>query len=369
MNLLKAEKVNVSKIMGIKIILLILFSFIITCHMPVKAAVILQYHHIDLTTPRSTSTSPERFSQHMNYLAENQFNVVSLETFLSALTTQESLPPKSVVITFDDGYKSIYENAYPVLKEKGFPFTVFINTQPLADNLSQFMSWEEIIELTQNKGLIANHSVTHPHLIRRLQDESFSAWRERVTNEVLKSQKLIESKVIKTVRAFAYPYGEFNLEVKKILKGVGFWAFGQQSGAASMNVDPQAIPRFPFGGNYGAMNDFILKVNSLPMPVTRVELVDEKGNQLNDHQLPPDVDRPKMRLELSDDALNVSCFGPGGALEIQSSPKGNWFVLKQDLKPGRSRFNCTAPSSKKGQFYWFSQPFIKPNPDGSWYSE
>ena len=84
-------------------------------------AVIAQYHHVDDNTPASTSISPELFVQHMQYLQENNFNVLPLESVIETLRNKEALPEKTLVITFDDGYKSIYDTAFPILRQLNFP--------------------------------------------------------------------------------------------------------------------------------------------------------------------------------------------------------------------------------------------------------
>lgn len=355
---------TVSLFLKVAITFFLLFSF------SIKATVILQYHHISNDSPKSTSTSPEQFAQHMDYLDDNNFNVISIESLMSKLEQKQPLPEKSIVITFDDGYDSIFDNAFPILKSKKFPFTVFVNTQPLKGNLSQFMTWQQLDDLTKYGGTIANHSVTHLHMIRQLKNETFLEWRKRVSDEVLNSQIELESKINNTVRAFAYPYGEYNSELKSLLEELEFYGFGQQSGAVAKSVDRQAIPRFPFGGVYGKMDDFKLKVNSRALPIERIELYSEDNQLLKDHILTTAIKRPKLKLVLRDKKLAVSCFfSPQGRMESVREERELVVYPNVDLTPGRSRYNCTAPTGDKNKYYWFSQPWIKPNDDGSWYAE
>ena len=95
---------------------------------PVQAAVVLQYHHISTETPASTSTSPEWFARHLNYLDEAGFDVVPLTELVEALRAGEPLPDKTAAITFDDGYLNNIERALPILEERGLPATVFMGT-------------------------------------------------------------------------------------------------------------------------------------------------------------------------------------------------------------------------------------------------
>ncbi|MET1255366.1 polysaccharide deacetylase family protein [Aliikangiella maris] len=338
-----------------------------------NAAVVLQYHHIDLQTPSATSISPQLFREHMAYLASNQFNVIHLAQFIEYLRTQKPFPPKTVLITFDDGYQSVATQAAPILKTYGFPFTVFINTQPITEQSSLVMTWETLGKLAANGATIANHSVAHPHMIRRLANESDAQWNKRITNEVLQAQQLIEQHFPQKIRAFAYPYGEFNLALTKILKTLGFVGFAQHSGAVAVNVDQQVIPRFPFGGNYGDINDFILKVNTQALPITDIVLLDQNNRILTEHVLTNHQHRPQLQLQLDPTfkAVDIQCYLSGqGRLTKISLAENNWiFKPEKDIPFARSRYNCTAPTKVKGEFYWFSQPWIRPLQDGSWYTE
>ena len=111
---------------------------------------------------------------HLEYLDDAGFDIVPLSDLVKLLRAGEPLPDKTAAITFDDGYISIYETAWPMLKEKGWPFTVFINTEPHDQGRSLFMSWEQLREIRSGGTTIANHGVTHPYLLRRQpgQDEA-----------------------------------------------------------------------------------------------------------------------------------------------------------------------------------------------------
>ncbi len=340
-------------------IFLVLFLFLV-CQSN-QALVVLQYHHISDDTPEITSLSPPLFKQHLDYLAEHNFQVLSLEQVISHLNNKQKFPDKSVLITFDDGYNSIYDTAFPLLKKKQFPFTVFVNTQPLNQNLKNMMSWQQLEEMRQNKATIANHSVTHSHLTNRLKNESIEAWRVRVTAEITEAQFELKQNLKTSVKAFAYPYGEYNAELKAILKDLGYIAFGQQSGAIANDSDQQALARFPFAGVYGDMADFVLKVNSLALPVLTIELFADNGNLLQDHVLDNNSKRPLLKIKLKESfkGLDLNCYlsGKGEITKIESDGY-LIFQTKNDLPVGRSRYNCTAKSEHAGRVYWFSQPWL-----------
>lgn len=327
----------------------------------VFAAVLLQYHHVDNDTPPSTSISPELFETHLEYIEENGFKVWPLPDVIGHLKASKPLPDKVVSITFDDAYSSIYRVAYPLLRERKWPFTIFVATEPVEQKLNSFISWAELKEMSENGATIANHTHSHAHLVRRQENESETAWLARVHDEISKAEVLIEQHLGKAEKLFAYPFGEYTSEVQTLLNNLGYTAFGQQSGAIGSNMDTTALPRFPMTNVFGAMKQFKTKVASLPMAVRTLE-PDVKivtGNEL----------AGGLSLQFVSEHPNIACFFEGKPLDVQQSNKHISIENLPDLPVGRSRINCTAPSDKQGRFYWFSHSWIKPNPDGSWYAE
>lgn len=345
-------------------ILLFKIVFLLALAQQANALVVLQYHHVSNETPKITSISPELFAQHMAYLKENKFDVWSMETLVDALSNGKDLPNKTAVITFDDGYISIYEQAWPLLKRYNYPFTIFVNTQHHDKPSKQFMSWDQLKTLSDQGVTIGNHSESHSYMVRRLENESQKQWRARVESEISDAQKNIDAKVGKQPKVFAYPYGEYNLELKGILKARDYIAFGQQSGAVSPSDHLQILPRFPFGGEYGDNEDFKIKVESIPFPFFKESFFDEKNKPFNAPILPKDTTRPILKLELGDAQLaaKIQCFGSGvGALPVQREDGAKEIMIQaqKSLKGERARYNCTAPF-KSGVFYWYSTTFIFP---------
>jgi peptidoglycan/xylan/chitin deacetylase (PgdA/CDA1 family) len=344
-----------------------------------NAVVILQYHHISETTPRSTSTTPEMFAAHLEHIHKQGYAIVPLENIVALLKDGKPLPDKTAVITFDDGYESVYSQAFPLLKKYDYPFTVFVNTKPLGQQLSQFVTWQQLREMAQSGATIANHSLSHPHLLRKKDKETDQQWLDRISNEVMSAEKTIEKETQQQHKMFAYPYGEYNKAVQGLMKKLGFVSFGQQSGPVGEGVDLQAIPRFPFGGQYGAIEDFASKLASLAMPIEGVQVIDGQGKTIDDVILPSYESQPKLALQISDAKLakNIACYASGqGAIQVtvtkQDKPVVTNIVFahpKAELPVGRSRINCTAPSGEPGRFYWYSQLFIRKLANGEWYPE
>ncbi len=332
-----------------------------------SAAVVLEYHHVSNNTPKSTSISPEQFEAQMDYLANNHFNVVPLTDLAEKLRKGEPLPDKTVAITFDDSYATVYHAAYPLLKKRGWPFTFFVNTDAVGKS-NLFVSWDQLRDMSKHGVTIANHSTAHHHLVRLKPGENRSQWRARITDEIERAQEKIQKEIGVAPKIFAYPFGEYDIPVQKILKKLDYIAFGQQSGVLYTNGDLQAVPRFPFGGSFTELDDFILKVNSLPMPVVKSSFYRDKSTPLN-NLIVKEGDKPWLVLELTDEKLlkKINCFATGqGAITVEIIGKQLWVQAKHPLKQGRMRYNCTAMSEQKGRFYWFTQQWLATDKEGGW---
>jgi len=328
----------------------------------VLAAVVLQYHHVSNTTPAITSISPDDFAAHMAYLHDNQFNVVSIESLFDTLGSDRVLPDKTVVITFDDAYLDILENAMPILAKYQFPSTIFVATE-LVGSSTQYLNWQQLQYLYANGVTIANHTVSHTHLLRMQENETEQVWRKRVQAEILDAQTTLANHIGETPKVFAYPYGEYNAAVVHIIDELGYVAFGQQSGAIDHGSNKTFLPRYALSGIYTDIETFKTKLMTLPLPTT---------DEFIEPLLESNVARPPLHLKLKNTDLslhNLVCYGPAGQTHIDfHSPQEITATTTADVPVGRSRYNCTK-RHKSGRYYWFSQPWIRKNPDGTWYPE
>jgi biofilm PGA synthesis lipoprotein PgaB len=352
-----------------KIMLCLCSLLLITAQ--VQAAVVLQYHHVSEDTPVATSVSPALFREHMAHIRESGYAVVPLEELSRRLEEGEPLPDKTVAVSFDDGFESIYRVAFPILKEYGWPFTVFVNTRPHDQGLSQFASWEQLREMAAAGATIANHTYSHLHMLRHLPGETDAQRLERIREEVSRADRTITREIGKPSRLFAYPYGEYDRATQGLLASMGFVAFGQQSGPLSARDHLQALPRFPFGGPYGTIEDFRTKLASLPMPLAAVDVYTGKQH-LQDTILPSGETRPRLEIQLENESLarRVQCFASGqGAIPLRVEGAKVIAQVEKPLSVGRSRYNCTAASEQSGRFYWYSHVFIRKQANGEWYPE
>ena len=148
--------------------------------------VLLLYHRFSDEGPQSTSTSPAVFEKHLEYLYENGYNVLPLGQVIEALKMQGVLPKKCVSLTADDGFLSIYTDAYPLLVKYQMPMSIFVSTESIDKKYTLMLSWKQLQEMTDLVD-VYNHSVKHLHLVGQ------SA--EVVQSEITQAQQRIQQEI------------------------------------------------------------------------------------------------------------------------------------------------------------------------------
>ena len=329
-----------------------------TCTPP--HAVILVYHHVSDNTPSSTSVSPALFERHLDYLDDNGFRIMALPQVVAKLRAGEDLPDSVVVFTFDDGYESVYSEAFPRLKKRGWPFTVFVCPESINNSQGPVVTWDQLREMSLEGATVGNHGLNHEFMNRRRADENLDIQVSRLELELIFSRKQIGDQYLPVMDLLAYPYGEYSPEVQRLVRKLGWVAFGQQSGAAGANCDFTCLPRFPMVGDFASLDNFGTKVSSLPLPTSTVVRMDPNL----------EVEEAKKEAPTLSLMLETDCLGDGEVVAF-SGAQGEipciWLDRKlgflqikapNPLPPGRSRYNVTAPVTGTNRWYWFSQMWI-----------
>jgi len=343
----------------------LLLAAIGTPALAATSAVVLEYHHVSADGPESTSVDPDTFEAHMNYLATHDFHVWPLPKLVSRIRAGEDVPDRTVAITFDDAYRSVYTEAFPRLRARGWPFTVFVSPGYIDGDYSHYVSWDQLRTMARHGASIGNHSLHHPHLVHQRRDETREQWLGRVRHEIAGAQQRLEAEITQPAHLLAYPFGEFSPPVQDIARDLGLTAFGQQSGAFGPESDFTALPRYPIATAFASLDSFALKVHSRPLPVAST---DPASGMLG-----PDARVPELRLTLAKGPYRprtIRCYMGGEPIDV-SLDDGNPPVLHvratQPIGPGRTKYNCTAPSTDSGSWFWYSFLWMKPRADGSWY--
>ena len=204
-------------------------------------AVILMYHSIDNNNEFFT-VSPDEFERQLEHLRKNNFNVIKLGELANSVKNN-SIKPNTVVLTFDDGFKDNYTNAFPILKRLSFPATIFITTSLINSSISgrngthfNLLDRDEIKEMSDS-GLVEIGAHCHNHV--KLAKLSAA----EITNELSVSKKILEEITGSTVNSLAYPYGSFNEEVKAISLKYFNIACSVEKGRINMGSDPMEFKR------------------------------------------------------------------------------------------------------------------------------
>jgi peptidoglycan/xylan/chitin deacetylase (PgdA/CDA1 family) len=220
---------------------------------------ILCYHRFGPRKDKLVMTAGA-FDAQMAYLYKNGYRVIRLSDLIAFLKGKKAVPRKAVVITLDDGYKSAYTIAYPILGKYGFPATIFIYTDYIGARAG--LTWREIEEMVAS-GLIEiqPHSKSHSNLGLRDAREDKTEYRERVEREVLVPTREIAKRISTLPYAYAYPYGDTNEFVIECIKDRGLrLGVTVQPGGNPSFAYPFMLHRTMIFGNHG-MEEFKARLN------------------------------------------------------------------------------------------------------------
>src|SRR5437899_10116373 len=199
------------------------------------------YHRlVDKIRYPGTEITPAAFEAEMKELKDRGITVISMQDLLAWKKGEKNIPPRSAVVTFDDGWKSQYEVAWPIMKRYGYPFTMFIYTEGVRGGSlggGEAITWEQLADMRDNGVDIEAHSATHQDLREghtimvanpggkrsrtKLTGPPYEQW---VQNEVVGSKELLEQRLGIKVNCFAVPFGNYNEHVKELARTAGYEA-------------------------------------------------------------------------------------------------------------------------------------------------
>lgn len=249
-----------------------------------EVVVLLMYHHISNRPVGKITITPELFRQHLDILQKEGYQVISLEQYASFLEGKSTIPNKSVVITFDDGYESFYTYAYPELLKRHMPATNFIIVS-LVGNLQEplpRLTWSQMKEM-QNHGMsfyphsFSSHYLAHTYpygkqkscLAGRIWLPSQNRWEtkseyiNRVNSDFQKAKEVMEQELGKPMLHYCWPYGQDSPLALKIGRSVGFKYFYYVNNRP-FYADPPFfyIPRFNAGNIHVSRQTFFKRMDT-----------------------------------------------------------------------------------------------------------
>ncbi len=182
---------------------------------------ILCYHRFGPGDNSSMNISPGLFQEQMKYLKENGYRAITPEDLLNFLEYRRQIPKRAVLITIDDGFKSAYDVAWPILRRYGFPATLFVYTDYVGIS-KKAITWDELRLLKANGFTIGSHSVAHSDLTKIQEDETREAFQKRLEKEIFTSKKILDKKLNQDTFIFSFPYGRYNPKLMEMTRDAGY---------------------------------------------------------------------------------------------------------------------------------------------------
>ena len=310
------------------------------------SAVILMYHRFGETAFPSTNIRLEQFEAHIAELSSGPYTVMSVPDIVAAIREGRELPDRTVGITIDDGYRSIYTEAWPRLRRAGFPFTVFVSTDPVDREFPDFMNWDQVRELQEGGVTIGGHTSTHLHMAANSV--------ERNRSDLAHSNARYVSELGAVPALFAYPFGEASSQVEQTVRDAGYTsAFGQHSGPFDASADGYYMPRFALNEAFGDMDRFRLVTNALPIPYSDMTPANPTLTQN-----PPIFGFTRTAETPQINGLACYAADQGQVRVEQIGPRIE--VRMNGLFPsGRARINCTG-LGRDGRWHWLGMLYYVP---------
>jgi peptidoglycan/xylan/chitin deacetylase (PgdA/CDA1 family) len=309
---------------------------------PGNSVTVLIYHRFGEERYPTTNVSVEGFREQLTYLRDNNYQVLELAELYRYLQEKKELPEKAAVITIDDGYKSVYQHAWPLLQSFGYPFTIFVYVKATDNKHWDYMTWDQVREL-QAKGVdFQSHGYGHHRFGTRPAEMDEQEYRDWIATDFAKSTKIMERELGVKPRFLALPYGEYNQTVIDAAKKAGFEAvFPQDPGSVSNDSDLFSIPREPIlGNNWSTIEHFATVLNRTDLPLDTMvpgieRLTTQAPTEFSVRLLYPDQYRPGTL------GIYVSELG-----WQQATVEGDTIRITND-KPLQRRLNRVAVSGRE----------------------
>src|SRR3979411_69162 len=311
--------------------------------------IVLLYHRFE-DRPAELVTTQNDFRAQMKALKEYGISVVSMQDVQAWRNREKAIPAKSAIITIDDGWNSQYYVAWPILKEFGYPFTLFIYTQWVGTG-GKAMTWAQLEEMRDAGVDIEAHTVSHHDLRHAPRGQDYTTWLHK---EVYGCKETLESKLGVKIIAFPFPYGFHNEVVRKTAKEAGyemqFTVYGRHM---DINVPTDQIGRYAIdslkGDIFKAALDFGTTDGTQPggdtsQPASASMLTEP----LNDQQ----ITEPKPTIKAKSVEMRISGFGLVPAV-YDPKTKLVTYVFTQKLVPKMYTVILTAKvNGKKVETRW-----------------
>jgi len=300
------------------------------------------YHEILPKSDNYLAVSPQQFEEHLKIIRDQNYTPISLNQFHLFLEGKTLLPPKPVVLTFDDGNLSVYRYGLPLLRKYRMTAAFFVNTERVGQ--SGQMSWEQLKELVRYGFEVQSHTHTHDFLLAR-RGESHSNYLKRMEKELHYSAQLLEQKLGKPVKYLAFPYGWYDKEVIDLAVKYGYKAMFTVNGGPNIaSSSPYTLRRWVVYQNDRQI-DFIHQLESLNLPLQAISPAQGEAvtaDSIYFKAQVPDLDKKWLRF---------------------------YFKMRSDISPARMSFqNLVSETPFKLEKEFNSVLLQVQDADGKWYA-
>lgn len=311
---------------------------------------ILGYHDFSETAPETAMRiRTSKFRKQMEVIRQLGIAVIPMADFTAWKRGEKQIPEKSIVITFDDGWKSVYTDAFPILKEFGYPYTLFLYKN-YVDGGGKALTIPMIEEMIANGATIGSHSVSHPYpvAVKNQRKKGPDAYDAYLRKEMGESKRFLEAKLNTTVATYAYPGGFYTEEMLPLGLEFGYHhLFTVLPGKVKLSLPDSALPRYIILGNYDKIFELATNfrdgqgsgstlaeasaglIQSTPHPVTP-----QPGAIINSRL--PEISADLSKVENLDPAtlvMKVSGFGQVPAAFTAETSKLSWQVNRRLRQP------------------------------------
>lgn len=213
---------------------------------PAEGVSVLMYHMIGDIPDNGAVLTEANFRAQLELIRQNGFHPITMQELYAYVTEGAPLPEKPVCITFDDGYADNFSLVYPLMKEYGYPWTVFVITGDVGK--PGRMTWDELREMAESRAVtIASHTATHPHLAEISAEEARA--------DILAAQQALREKLGIENRWLAFPYGSYDADVIDIAKSLGIqMVVTSDSGRVHTGDNPYTLRRAWIGNEVDGNN-------------------------------------------------------------------------------------------------------------------
>ena len=265
---------------------------------------IIMYHQVRNDKSGDMIISKGKLEEELAYLKRNGYVSVSPKEWLAYCDGKLALPERIVMLTFDDGWKSQYENALPLLNKYGYKGVFYVYPDFVGGSAA--MNWDMIKKLAKAGHTVGCHSMTHPKLAPAEPNESKKNYKQRLKEEIFASADRISEKTGIDTLDFCFPYGYYSREVIDMLEDAGYRSAATvNAGKNDADSDPFTLSRYQVNQST-ALSTFVSWLNE-PMAEARLDSPGDGASNV--------APGKECRLTLSDKLINA--WKQGGELTVR----------------------------------------------------